>query len=58
MPSDLRVVLSRRRDAKAQSDAQTTILLISISIWLTALVLLFASHGVAQAVEWMGTIEF
>jgi hypothetical protein len=58
MPSDLRVVLSRRRDAKAQSDAHTTILLISVSICLIALVLLFASHGVAQAVEWMGEIEF
>ncbi len=58
MPIDLQAVFARRREAKAQSDAHTTLALVCAVLTLAVLVLLFVSHGFAQAVEWMGEIEF
>jgi hypothetical protein len=58
MPTDLEVVFARIREAKAQSDANTTMLLICGGLCLALLVLLFGGYGVAEALELMGEIEF
>ncbi len=58
MPTDLEVVFARRRAAKAQSDAHTTLALVLCGVTLAVLVVLFMSHGFAQALELMGEIEF
>lgn len=58
MPTHLQAVFARRREARAQSDVHTALMLFCVCLALTMLVLLFASHGMAQAVELMGEIEF
>jgi hypothetical protein len=58
MPTDLQAVFARRREAQVQSDADAALMLFCVCLALTMLVLLFASHGIAQAIELMGTIEF
>ena len=58
MPTDLEPVFARVREAKAQSDANTTMLLICGGLCLALLVVLFGGYSVAEALELMGEIEF
>ncbi len=58
MPTDLQVVFARRRAAREQTNSHTTLALACVIAALAVLVLLFLSHGFAQAVELMGEIEF
>ncbi len=58
MPTDLQVVFARRCAEKAQSDAHTTLALVSVALALIMVLLLFTNDSFAQAVELIGEIEF
>ncbi len=55
MPTNLEVVFARGRDAKAQSDANITMLLICGGLCL-ALLLLLMGYGIAEALELWGKV--
>ncbi len=54
MPTDLEVVFARGREAKAQSDANSTMLLICGGLCLALFVLLLVGCVIAEALELMG----
>jgi hypothetical protein len=54
MPTDLGVVVERKRRAQAETQTDITIVLVWFIICLVMLVLLFADQSFAKAnIEWM-----
>jgi hypothetical protein len=54
MPTELAVALTRKREAKAQTHAGVTLVLICFIACLIAIVLLFVDKSFAEAVELSG----
>ena len=54
MPTDLRIVSERKREAQAQTQADVTFVLVLLIICLVVLVPLFVDQSFAEAnIEWM-----
>ncbi len=56
MPTDLEVVFALGRDARAQSDANITMLLICGGLCLALFLLLLMGDGIGEALELRGKV--
>jgi hypothetical protein len=54
MPTELTAVLTRKREAEAQTQTHKTMMLVYFIVCLVAVVQLFMDQSYAEAVELMG----